>query len=164
MENNINRSIPSMVRFAIWFGGLLIFLVCLSSSCNTKKKINRESYSTIQNVERELTTKSFQTNKGDIYRVSLKSYHFTDSLGVQVLVPFHKVVENISYDKTKSEQTELGESVSFEEDIKTVEKDIKRSTNVVGILLGITLILILTFIIKRSTNLIKPFSVTNLFR
>lgn len=163
MENNINRSIPSIVRFAIWFGGLLIFLVCLSS-CNTKKKINRESYSAVQNVERELTTKSFQTNKGDIYRVSLKSYHFTDSLGVQVLVPFHKVVENISYDKTKSEQTELGEVVSFEEDIKTVEKDIKRSTNVVGILLGITLILILTFIIKRSTNLIKPFSITNLFR
>lgn len=158
MENNIDRILPSVVRFAVWFSGLLIFLVCLSS-CNTKKKINRESYSKVENIDRTLTNKVFTTNKGDIYRVSLKSYQFTDSLGVQVRVPVNKVVENVSYNNTKSEQTEIGEVVSFDEEIKTMEKDIDRRTNVVGIVLGIILILILAFIIKRSTNLLRPFSV-----
>lgn len=158
MENNNNRNLTNLLRFTIWLAGLLIFLICLSG-CNTKKKISKNKYSSVENIDRNLTTETFTTTKGDIYRVSLKSYVFTDSLGVQVRVPVNKVVENISYQNTKSEQTELGEVVTFEENISTIEKDVDRRTNVVGIVLGLLLVLVLAFIIKKSTNLLRPFSV-----
>jgi hypothetical protein len=157
MENNVNRNLQNLVRFTIWFIGLLIFLICLSS-CNTKKRISKNKHKVVENISRELTTDTFVTNKGDIYRVSLKSYVFTDSLGVQVRVPVNKVVENISYENTISEQTKLGEVISFEENISTVQKDVDRRTNFIGLILGLLLILLLAFIIKKSTNLLRPFS------
>lgn len=157
MENNINRKLLSLVKFTIWFGSLLVFLIAFSS-CRTSKKIKRERYEAIQNLERTLIETKLITKQGEIKRVSLKSYQFTDSAGVQVLVPFEKVVETETYQENQFEQAELGESETFEESVSSVDKDVERGTNWVGFGLGVVLILILAFLIKRSTNLLRPFS------
>jgi len=156
MEQPIYNKFISFVRITVWISGVLIFLSF--SSCKSSKKVKRNSSKVIEGVDRKLTYDNMITIEGGIKTLSLKSYQFTDSSGVQVKVPVEKVFKVDQYTVTQAERVELGETKTFEEEVSSVEKDVERGTNWVGFLLGVILILVLAILIKRSTNLLRPFS------